>query len=412
MTATTRRDLRTGRSTWEGDFGHGVPYGALDRSIAVDVAIVGGGITGALLAHALAPELDVAVLDRRPPLSGSTLASTALLLWEVDSTLTELGARIGEQAATRAYRRSWRSVHALTRVVREERLRCGFREQRSLYLAGTEHGHRALQKEVAARQEAGLPSRYLDASTLRRDFGIDRTGAIVSDDCASADPVALAAGLLRRASSRGTRVYSPVEVEDAHADPRGVSLTTRGGPVVRARHAAFCCGYEFPKVVPTPGASVVSSWVLASAPGQAAPSWLRDTVVWEASDPYLYLRTTPDGRVIVGGEDEASASAHEDPATLREKTRIIEEKVHALLPDVDLDVRDRWAGAFGESATGLPLITEVPGLPHAWSVIGLGGNGITWSVIAAQIVAAAIRGVPDPDADLFDLPGSTAARGE
>lgn len=33
--------------------------------------------------------------------------------------------------------------------------------------------------------------------------------------------------------------------------------------------------------------------------------------------------------------------------------------------------------------------------------MGVGGNGITYSVIASQIVAGAIRGRPDPDADLY-----------
>jgi len=36
--------------------------------------------------------------------------------------------------------------------------------------------------------------------------------------------------------------------------------------------------------------------------------------------------------------------------------------------------------------------------------MGYGGNGITFSVIAAQIIQRAILGLPDPDAELFALP--------
>ena len=40
-------------------------------------------------------------------------------------------------------------------------------------------------------------------------------------------------------------------------------------------------------------------------------------------------------------------------------------------------------------------------MDHAWAVMGFGGNGITYSVIASQVVSAAIRGGADPDADLY-----------
>lgn len=82
------------------------------------------------------------------------------------------------------------------------------------------------------------------------------------------------------------------------------------------RPVGLLSGYEFPVGVPKPGVELISTWAVASKPRQAVPVWLRHTLVWEASDPYLYLRTTRDGRLIVGGEDEASADAHEDRGKL------------------------------------------------------------------------------------------------
>lgn len=51
---------------------------------------------------------------------------------------------------------------------------------------------------------------------------------------------------------------------------------------------------------------------MASKPRQPCPRWLRDMLVWETSDPYLYLRMGDDGRLIAGGGDEASAVTHQD----------------------------------------------------------------------------------------------------
>lgn len=399
--ATIKKNLRTGRSLWADSAGLGVPVRPLKEAISVDVAIVGAGISGAFMAHELSRDHTVAVLDRRPPLTGSTVASTALLQWEIDLPLTALAEKIGPAKAKRAYLRSRSAVEALKRIVADERIVCGLKDKATLYLAGDEYGHRALEAEAAARAAIGLESDYVGPAGLGERFGIDRTGAIVSQGSASADPARLAAGLLRRAQKAGATVYSRVEVMEAASDPDGVTLLTDAGHAVRARAVVFCCGYEFPKGVPTPGAKVISTWALASKPRQRCPAWLRDTLVWEASDPYLYFRMGGDGRLIVGGEDEADPDAHADQAKLKRKCETIVRKLHALLPGVGFEVDYRWAGAFGESATGLPSIAPVPDMDHAWAVMGFGGNGITYSVIASQVVSTALRGGADPDADLY-----------
>lgn len=399
--ATLKRDLRTGRSLWADSHGLGVPVKRLEQAVSVDVAIVGAGISGAFMAHELSRDHSVAVLDRRPPLMGSTVASTALLQWEIDLPLTALTERIGAEKARRAYRRSRSAVGALKTIVADERIVCGLNDKATLYLAGDEYGFRALEAEAEARAALGLESAFLGKAEVRERFGIERTGAILSQGSASGDPARLAAGLLRRAQANGATVYSPVEVEQAASDPDGVTLLTDAGHAVRARQVVFCCGYEFPKGVPTPGAEVISTWALASKPRLRCPAWLRQTLVWEASDPYLYFRMGGDGRLIVGGEDEADPAAHQDPVKLKRKCEIIAKKLRVLLPEVEFEVDYTWAGAFGESATGLPSIAPVPAMDNAWAVMGFGGNGITYSVIASQIVAAGIRGRADPDADLY-----------
>jgi glycine/D-amino acid oxidase-like deaminating enzyme len=401
MSATHERDLRTCRPLWAEGSGLGVPTRPLSEAISVDVAVVGAGISGAFMAHGLARDFSVAVLDRRPPLMGSTIASTALLQWEIDLPLVELSKRIGPASARRAYARSRQAVDHLMRIVRRERIPCGLTASRTLYLAGDEQGFRALEAEAEARAAMGLDSVFVPAADLRADYGIERTGAILSDGSARADPARLAAGLLRRAHDAGARVFSPVEVAEAASDPDGVSLLTSTGHAVRAKHVVFCCGYEFPKGVPTPGAKVISTWALATKPRATCPDWLRDMLVWEASDPYLYFRMARDGRLIVGGEDEDSPTAHTSIPKLKAKTDRIARKLKALLPMVEFEVDHAWAGAFGESATGLPSIGPVPDMDHAFAVMGFGGNGITYSVIASEIVGSAIRGKNDPDADLY-----------
>ncbi len=403
-TATRQRDLRTGTPVWLRRGVAHVPSAPLAANLKVDVVVVGAGISGALIADALLRAgKSVAVLDRRGPVRGSTPASTALLQFDIDQPLIHLTRKIGRERAVRAYWRSATAVDFLRGRIADLRLRCAFRERQSLYLPGNVLGVKELKREAGARTEVGLRSRYIGAGELRALTGIERPGAVLSCGSGEADPVALVAGLLRSAFARGARIHAPTEVIDIECGRSGVTLSTDGGHVVRARHAVFATGYELVKLLKPRRYKVISTWAMATAP-QPKRLWPGRCLIWEASDPYLYLRTTSDGRVIAGGEDEEFSDETRRDALTPAKINAIRRKLHKLMPGIDTRPEFSWAGCFGDSATGLPAIGEIPGAKGCFAAMGYGGNGITFSVIAAQVIQRAIMGLPDPDADLFALP--------
>jgi glycine/D-amino acid oxidase-like deaminating enzyme len=405
-TITRKRDLRTGRPLWLDMPGVRITCRGQVDDRRFDTVIVGAGISGAILAHRLRRKAEkLLIVDRRPPLLGSTVASTALLQFEIDTPLFELTRKVGRDKAGRAWRRSVHAVNTLRALVHREGIRCGWRDASTLYLAGDAYGSRALAQEAQARKEAGVPGTYLPGAKLSEEFGIDRTGAILSAGSASANPMPLAAGLLRRATASGARLCSPVSIKAIAADKSGVILTTGDDVEISARHAVFCTGYEVLKPIPDQGHSIKSTWAFASTPDTATPEWLTDHLVWEGSDPYLYVRRTRDGRIVAGGEDEPFSKAHADKNLLRAKTDAIASKVRGLIPGLKFRIAHRWAGAFGESETGLPFIDRVPDHPNCYAVMGFGGNGITYSMIAAEIVSRLIAGKDDADADLYRFGG-------
>ncbi len=410
--ATKERDLRTGHSLWADSSALGVEAKPLTSSVSIDIAVIGAGITGAFMTHALASAADalketfgrppsILVLDRRPPLQGSTLASTAMLQWEIDLPLIELTRKIGREKASKAYKRCFRALCDLSDLIKSAHIRCAFEDRSTLYLAGDLYGSRALANETKARRELGLPSQYLSAADLRERYGLDRTGAILSTGSASANPGQLAAALLRRAAANGASIHSPAEVLDVLTDPDGVSLRLDNDVIVRAKKVVFCTGYELPKMVSIPKADILSTWAIASDTTATIPYWLKTTMVWEASDPYLYFRSTPDGRIILGGEDEESEARHSIKRLLDTKAKTLKNKLEQLVPDIRLEPEYKWAGAFGNSTTGLPFIAPAEDMDNVWVVAGLGGNGITYSIIASQIITSAFAGSRDPDGDLY-----------
>lgn len=399
---TSKKDLRGGTSLWADSPRISVRHRSSLEREKCDVAVVGAGISGALVALKLAEQgHDVVIVDRRTPCRGSTLASTAMIQFELDTSLTELAGKIGAHAAEHAYRRSFKAVRALEKLISRHGLSCAWKNRDALYLAGDQHGWRALEAEAKYREKISLPSTFLDSGSLSSRYGLERTGAILSSGSAEVNPVQLAAGCLRTAQSLGARLYAPHDIKGVHAHSKGVDLETAEGGVISARRAVFTTGYEVMPELPRDKFDIVSTWAVATQPLPADALWPSRCLIWEASDPYLYMRTTSDNRILAGGEDSALNDAERRDAAIPKKAERLLAKINELLPGRRLKIDYAWAGAFADSPTGLPYISHVPNLKNCFAVLGCGGNGITFSVVAADVVGQWANGKTDPDAALF-----------
>ncbi len=398
--ATVERDLRTGKSIWQSRRLPPLKRVTLRRAEYTDVLVVGAGISGALIAEMLATDGHrVIVVDRRGAALGSTAASTALIQYDIDEPLTVLAKRIGAADAARAWRRSFLATRGLLARTRSLGIDAEAETRSSLYLAGDVLDADGLRAEVEARRAIGLETALLDRAALRRDHGIDRPAALISHDGFSADPRRLAAGFLRVAIAHGARLAAPVEIADIEHSPDRVVAHTRDGEI-NCRTIVFATGYEFPAFVPLHGHTLLSTYAIATKP-QPRRLWPGRSMIWEASDPYLYCRTTPDGRVIIGGEDEDFVDEKKRDARLAEKSKTLAAKAAKLFPRIDATPEFAWCGTFGGSETGLPTIAPIPRHPACWAVLGYGGNGTVFSRLAAEIIRTALAGGTDPDADLF-----------
>ena len=408
MGLTHKRDLRGGAAVWTHYRAPKILGARLRRSVRTDVVVVGAGISGALIAQSLT-EIGIRplILDRRRAgLLGSTAASTALLQFELDTPLTQLTESIGRRRAERIWTASRDAVNELRTRTGRLRIDAQFHSRPSLYLAGNVLDAKGLQKEVLQRQRVGLASEYLNRRALRHHFGIDRPAALLSHGNAEANPVQLAAGFLRSAIKAGAHFHAPHEIVAIQRNYRSVTLTTGDGIEIDARHVVLCTGYELAKIVPAGRNKVYSTWALATRP-QPGNIWPQRALIWEAAEPYLYVRATPDGRVICGGEDEQFSDSEKRDSMTAAKIRRIQGKLLKLFPRLDSRAVTSWAGSFGASPNGMPTIGEIPGFPKCYAVLGYGGNGITFSVLAAKLITAAVAGRKDADAELFGFDGRT-----
>src|SRR5438105_2820206 len=129
-------DLRSGHPYWLLKNGLLATYPPLRRPERCDVAIIGGGVTGALVANYLTRAgVEAVLLDKRDVATGSTVASTALLLYATDTELTDLIPLVGEAQAVRSYQVGLDAIGKLQALVRGLGDDCGFARRKTLYLA-------------------------------------------------------------------------------------------------------------------------------------------------------------------------------------------------------------------------------------------------------------------------------------
>lgn len=401
---TPKRDLRGGGSMWLAGRMPAVKSRARPARQRYDVAILGAGVSGALAAAALAGlGKSVVMLDRRGAALGSTSASTAMIQWEIDQPLRDLAERIGESRAVAAYRSSLRGVLALRSLILNRGIECDWSDRMALTVAGTSMGQRALADELSLRNRHGFPSYWIEGKDLRSAYGIDRTAALLNAANGELHPVKLARGLLAAAVGSGMELVAPADVTEIGQERGGVSLQLEGAREISASKVIVCAGYEVLPQVPRGRYRLISTWALATKPLDAVRLLPARPLIWEQSDPYLYMRTTPDNRIVAGGEDAEFSSPARRDALIPAKARAIMRKLQAFLPDFDGEVDYAWAGTFADSPTGLPTIGVVPGMSNVFTTLGSGGNGITFSAIAAGIARHWVLGRRHPDAKLYDF---------
>jgi len=395
-------DLVSPRPFWPLKNGLLSVYPALRQDLKCDVVILGAGITGAFIAHSLADEgLDIVVVDKRDVCAGSTSANTALLQYELDTSLVDLTKRIGRADAEQVYRVCYDSITAIEHLVMNTKMACVYQRRKSVYLASRRSDAALLREECHARQAIGIEVEYWGKEVLQAQFSFSRPAALVSNRAAELDSHRLAHALLALAASKGARIFDRTLVQKYHADPQEVRLETDRRCKVIAKHAVFATGYESQEFLPHHIVKLRSTYALASEPLQEFPGWWERCLIWETLRPYLYLRTTDDNRALVGGEDDDFHSPIRRDRRVASKTDRLASRFGKMFPAIELEVAFRWAGTFGETKDGLPYIGQIRQMPHCHFALGFGGNGIIYSIIAAEIIRDALLQRPNRNARLF-----------
>lgn len=397
-------DLKSGYPYWLIKNGLPYRYPKLTQNITTDVVIIGGGITGALCAHELVNnEIECVVVDGRTIGLGSTCASTSLLQYELDKTLVELTSMVGKPRAERAYVLCGEAINRIQKISKT----VGYNDiepKKSLYYAAFKKDVGLLHKEYLARKAAGFKLDLLTEDEIGLYYGFSAPAALLSYQGASVDAYMLAHKIHQYNLHKGCLIHDRTMVCKIDYLPRSVKLLTAGGNTIHAKTVINASGYEINHFIQKKIVTLQSTYALASENIEGnTPLWKEEALIWNTADPYLYIRTTPDRRIMIGGRDEPFYNPGMRDKLLKKKTNQLTKDFLKLFPHLPMVPEFRWTGTFGTTKDALPYIGKYKKFPHTYFALGFGGNGITFSALAAKMISDSIMGIPNKDLALFSF---------
>jgi len=393
--------LRAGYPFWLIRDGLPYSYPKLEHDIETDVVIIGAGISGALVRyHLIEAGITSITVDARTVGLGSTCASTALLQYEIDVPLHELISICGLQNAERAYHLCADAITKLGRIAANLNF-TEFEKRDSLYFAAYKKDVSFLKKEFEARKSAGFDVEFLEEARVKDEFGFASPAAILSHHGAEVDAYKLTHELLRHKKGEKPDVFDRTKIVKTQYHSHVITLTTENGSVINAKKVIYATGYEVTEMLDKDIVKLNSTYAIISEQFNHPPFWKGRALLWNTANPYLYARTTDDGRILIGGRDEPFYNPARRDKLIGRKTKLLERDFRKLFPDIDFEAEFSWAGTFGSTKDGLPYIGVYEKYPNSYFALGFGGNGITFSQVAAEIIVDLITGKANSDAEIF-----------
>lgn len=397
-------NLQSGTYYWPTTFPDAPSYSALEEDLRCDVLIVGGGSSGAQCAYELADaNLDVIVIEKSTIGSGSTSTNTALLQYSGEKMFINLVNTFGEDYMTRHLQLLKEAVDEIEAASKNVTIDCEFMRRDTLYAASCPEDVDKLRKEYEFLKSHNCELAFLSKEEIEAKYPFSRDAAIYSYNDAEINPFRYTHALLDHSAKKGVRIYEHTEMNGHHYDKEQdrMIVSTKNGYSIQARHVIFAAGYEGMEIKKEKMASFVSTFTITTNPIADLSTWYNRTLIWETARPYIYMRTTQDNRIIIGGlDDNTNYPDDRDSKLVNKKNKLIEE-LNKRFPTINAQADFYLSAFYGGIADGIPIIAQYEQYPNCYFLFAFGDNGTVYSQALSKIIVQDIVEGNSPDLALY-----------
>lgn len=373
----------------------------LDGNIKTDVLIIGGGVDGALTAYYFGKaKIDTALIEKSRLGYMNTSCATALLEYQLDDHADALTKYLTKQDTVNIYNIGLKSLADIEDIIAELGNECAYAPRDTLlYTLGG--GEKELAREYEFRKDNGFPVRYIRPGD--NPFGFPITAGIYAPSGgAELNPYVFARQLFGSAAKNGVRLYEHTEATEIIKTAKGYKIITNYGIEIDCKKIICATGYNTRLFTSRKLCDKFISYTVTTNPLPGA-AWHNRCLLQDNSDPYHYLRLSPDDRIIAGGCDTPFKNDTIDEKAADAKYAELFRYVQRLFPDCADSMRIDYGfcGAFSATGNNLAVIGESPDDSGIWYNLGYGANGIVYAVYGAQMLAGMHAGRRDKYAPYF-----------
>jgi glycine/D-amino acid oxidase-like deaminating enzyme/nitrite reductase/ring-hydroxylating ferredoxin subunit len=367
-------------------------FPALVSDLSVDVAIVGGGITGLTAATLLKRAgLSVAVIEAERVAEGVSGHTTAHLTEALDRGYEDLITDFGEDHARLAAESGRAALLRIAGFVREEGIDCDFAKLPAYKYTEDPEALPKLEAERVAAARIGVEISLIHDVPL--PFKV--AGALRFDNQAQFHAHRYLLPLAHAIPDGRSHVFEQtwvVDIEDG-APCRVVTetATVTARDVIVATHVPLKSTFLQTKIAP------YRSYVLAlSLKSGAMPL---AGLFWDTEDPYHYVRSQASDKgplLLVGGEDHKTGQEEDTVGRFEALLGFASRRFPVA------SVAYRWSAQVIEPVDGLPFIGRDAASQHVYVGTGYSGTGMTLGTVAGMLNSDLILGRQNPWKDLYD----------
>ena len=214
----------------------------LDKDIEVDVAIVGGGITGITSAYLLVKEgFNVAVLEASSLLSGTTGHTTAKITAQHGLIYDELITNFGEEQARRYYQANIQAGEFIEQCIQLHGIDCEYRKENAYVYTNSKDYISDLKKEAEAYRTLGIDGELVEDISLP----IPTMGAVMMKNQAQFHPLQYLEQLLEYIKESGAQIFENTVATHMTDGDDSTIVHMKKGAKVKAKYVISASHFPF-----------------------------------------------------------------------------------------------------------------------------------------------------------------------
>ncbi|HEY4551940.1 MAG TPA: FAD-dependent oxidoreductase [Bacillaceae bacterium] len=216
-------------------------FSELQEDLSVDVAIVGGGITGVTAAYLLVKEgFRVAVLEASSLLGGTTGHTTAKITAQHGLFYDQLIQKLGEEKARLYYQANKEAGEFVEQVIKLHGIECDFRKEDAYVYTNSADYLKDLDKEAKAYETLGIDGGFVEDIPLQ----IANKGAVVMKNQAQFHPLKYLTFLVEYIQENGALIYENTVVNGMDEGDT-MTVKTKNGSNVQAKYVIAASHFPF-----------------------------------------------------------------------------------------------------------------------------------------------------------------------